>query len=305
MLVKRYIAAFCLVAAVICVSGAGELRRISNEEARTHLINRVEPVYPKMAEIAHIQGMVNLEITITEEGSVTGLRAVSGHPILLQSAMDAVQQWKFQPFMEEGKAAPVRAAIKVDFFLEPGAEFLGDYRTREDECSRKLRQGDFAEAEPVCHEAIQLANKLPASFAADKMRAYGNAGNVAYRQGNVHEAVEDFQKQLSFAEQSQPSGSPMMGQVHANLARAYEATGSLQDAHEQYAAAEKAQETALIELEGRQAKLTAHAFEGIKASYLQNTHTILEDHARVLRRMGKTSEAETVEQKAAAIKESK
>jgi len=305
MIAKRYMSTLLVFFALICLAGAQELRHVSNEEARSHLAKQVEPVYPKMAQIAHIQGAVNLEITITEDGSVTGLRAVSGHPILLQSAMDAVQQWKFQPFMEAGKPAPVRAAIKVYFGLEPGSELRSDYLEKEDECSQNLVQDKLDAAEPVCRHAIELANKLPQNFAADKGRAYGYAGMVAYRQGKLHEAVEDFQKQLSFAEQSQQSGSPVSGQVHTNLARAYEATGSLQDANEQYAAAEKAQEIALNELERQQAKLKPGAFQGVKASYLHNTQLILEDHARLLRKMGKTGEAEVLEQKAAALKENK
>src|SRR5262249_42926594 len=83
MIAKRYMQAVLTVLTLVCLAGAQELRHISNEEARTHLTKQVEPNYPQLAQIAHIQGVVNLEITITEDGNVTDRKGVSGHPILV------------------------------------------------------------------------------------------------------------------------------------------------------------------------------------------------------------------------------
>ncbi len=126
----------CMLALVAVVSFAGmgqsqELRKVSNEEATERLTKRVPPQYPPLALTAHIQGSVAIEITITETGSVENMRTLSGHPILVQSAMDAVKQWEFDPFKEDGKPVAVLASIKVDFQLGPGAEFAANI------CSRK------------------------------------------------------------------------------------------------------------------------------------------------------------------------
>src|SRR6478736_5824526 len=119
MLAKRYVKTLFAALVLVCLAVAQEPSQVSNEEANQHLTKRVEPQYPKMAEIAHIQGVVLMEITITESGGVTGVKAISGHPILMQSAMDAVAQWQFEPFLQDGRPVAVRAPIKVDFSLGP------------------------------------------------------------------------------------------------------------------------------------------------------------------------------------------
>src|SRR5207249_3304688 len=113
-------------------------------------------------------------------GSVVNMRALSGHPILVQSAMDAVKQWEFDPFMEDGKPVPVQALLKVDFQLGPGAELRGKYLQQEVECTKQIQSNKAAQAEAACKNALEIAVKLPKSFESDKMRAYGNAGAAAY-----------------------------------------------------------------------------------------------------------------------------
>jgi TonB family protein len=58
-------------------------------------MNFVEPVYPKEARLAHTEGVVKLILVFAVDGSVADLRAVSGDPLLLDSTMKAVRQWRF------------------------------------------------------------------------------------------------------------------------------------------------------------------------------------------------------------------
>jgi TonB family protein len=81
------------------------------------LTSKVEPNYPQMARIAHIQGDVTIRVLIDKEGHVAKLKAVGGHPILIQSAMDAVKQWVYKPYQVEGKPAEVQGAVVVRFRL--------------------------------------------------------------------------------------------------------------------------------------------------------------------------------------------
>jgi TonB family protein len=55
----------------------------------------VNPVYPKEARLANIEGLVNVVVVFADDGSVTELQAVSGDPVLLDSVMKAVRQWRF------------------------------------------------------------------------------------------------------------------------------------------------------------------------------------------------------------------
>jgi TonB family protein len=85
--------------------------------AEGHLVRKVNPEYPQMARIAHIQGEVVLECVISKSGDVTSLRIVSGPPILAQSALDAVKQWKYSPFLVNGNPVKVETTITVIFHL--------------------------------------------------------------------------------------------------------------------------------------------------------------------------------------------
>jgi TonB family protein len=77
----------------------------------------VQPVYPETARIAHIQGDVVLRAIIDKNGNVAEARVVSGHPLLINAAMDAVKQWVYQPFVFNGKPVAVDTVITVKFHM--------------------------------------------------------------------------------------------------------------------------------------------------------------------------------------------
>jgi protein TonB len=86
------------------------------EEAR--LLNKVEPVYPRPAVLAGIQGEVKLHAIIARNGTIQSLNAVSGHPLLVRAAMDAVGQWRYRPYILNGEAVEVETFITVNFRKE-------------------------------------------------------------------------------------------------------------------------------------------------------------------------------------------
>lgn len=82
-----------------------------------HLLSRVEPVYPALARQTRVSGVVKLRAIIAKDGSVEELQAVSGHPLLIQSALDAVKQWRYQPTLINGIPVMVDTEIDVIFAL--------------------------------------------------------------------------------------------------------------------------------------------------------------------------------------------
>lgn len=88
---------------------------IQPSQAEKMLAHRVEATYPQMARIAHIQGNVILHVLIDKQGHVANLKAMMGHPILVQAALDAVRQWEYQPFQLNGEPAEVETAVVVKF----------------------------------------------------------------------------------------------------------------------------------------------------------------------------------------------
>ena len=81
------------------------------------LIRRVEPVYPALAKIAGIQGTVVIVAVIGKDGGVENLQVASGHPLLVKSALDAVRQWRYRPYMLNNAPIEVETQITVNFIL--------------------------------------------------------------------------------------------------------------------------------------------------------------------------------------------
>jgi TonB family protein len=88
---------------------------IDAKVAESRLTGRVEPQYPQMAKIAHIQGDVVLHILINKQGQVAKVKQKSGHPILIQAAIDAVNKWDYQPFLLNGQPTDVETSVTVKF----------------------------------------------------------------------------------------------------------------------------------------------------------------------------------------------
>jgi periplasmic protein TonB len=80
-------------------------------------IHRVEPLYPQLAKQAGVQGVVEIEAIIATDGHLRDLRVVSGHPLLIKAAVDAVRQWIYEPTVLNGEKVEVIAPITVNFRL--------------------------------------------------------------------------------------------------------------------------------------------------------------------------------------------
>ena len=81
------------------------------------LVNKVQPLYPPLARQTRISGTVKLHAIIGKDGAVQQLQVVSGHPLLVQSALDAVRQWRYQPTLLNGDPVEVDTEIDVIFSL--------------------------------------------------------------------------------------------------------------------------------------------------------------------------------------------
>ncbi len=81
------------------------------------LIRKVTPVYPRPAVITRTQGTVLLHAIISRDGSIQQLQAVSGPPLLIKAAMDAVAQWRYKPYKLNGEPVEVDTTITVNFKL--------------------------------------------------------------------------------------------------------------------------------------------------------------------------------------------
>jgi TonB family protein len=81
------------------------------------ITKKVKPDYPASALPDKLQGQVVVRVVVDEDGDVESTEVISGNPVLAQAAVDAAKQWKFKPFIRNGK--PVKAAIKLPFDFAP------------------------------------------------------------------------------------------------------------------------------------------------------------------------------------------
>ncbi len=90
---------------------------IGGQVLAAQIVNRVNPVYPPLARQTRTEGVVRLHGVISRDGRIVELRVVSGHPLLVRAALEAVQQWTYRPTFLNGQPVEVEAPIEVRFVL--------------------------------------------------------------------------------------------------------------------------------------------------------------------------------------------
>jgi protein TonB len=91
--------------------------RVGGNVQSAKMIRQVQPVYPQIAKTAHVQGTILLHAIIAKDGSVQELTYVSGPPLLMKAAQDAVREWRYQPTLLNGEPVEVETTISVIFTL--------------------------------------------------------------------------------------------------------------------------------------------------------------------------------------------
>ena len=91
--------------------------RVGGNVQAAKLVRQPKPAYPPLAKQARIQGTVRFNAVIGKDGTIQNLTLVSGHPLLIPSAQDAVRQWVYQPTTLNGEPVEVVTTIDVNFTL--------------------------------------------------------------------------------------------------------------------------------------------------------------------------------------------
>jgi TonB family protein len=96
---------------------APERIRVGPQVQEGNLITKVDPLYPPLAIQARIQGLVRFNVVIGKDGRVANMQLVSGHPLLVAAAQDAVRQWVYKPTLLNGDPVEVVTEVEVNFTL--------------------------------------------------------------------------------------------------------------------------------------------------------------------------------------------
>jgi periplasmic protein TonB len=89
--------------------------RVSQGVTEGRIVLKVEPKYPAIALAARIQGQVLLTAVISKTGEIQNLVLISGHPLLVPTALEAVKQWRYRPYLLNGEPVEVETMITVNF----------------------------------------------------------------------------------------------------------------------------------------------------------------------------------------------
>ncbi|MBM3745757.1 MAG: M56 family metallopeptidase, partial [Acidobacteria bacterium] len=99
--------------------------RVGGGVQQKKLVKQVPPAYPPLAKQAGIQGTVRLTTILAKDGTVKEVQLVRGHPLLVEAALEAVRQWRYEPTLLNGQPVEVVTQVDLNFRLEgakPGEE---------------------------------------------------------------------------------------------------------------------------------------------------------------------------------------
>lgn len=104
---------------------SAEVPPVANASSRTPISrdaileveNPVQPDYPMLARQMKVQGSVVLEALISKDGGIQDLQVLRGPAILADAARQAVRQWRFKPYLQDGQAVETQAHITVNFTI--------------------------------------------------------------------------------------------------------------------------------------------------------------------------------------------
>jgi protein TonB len=91
--------------------------RVGGRVQAPKLIREVQPIYPPLAKQARIQGDVVIDSVIDTQGHVTQMKVMSGNPLLVEAAEQALEQWKYQPTLLNGQPVAVDMLVTLHFQL--------------------------------------------------------------------------------------------------------------------------------------------------------------------------------------------
>jgi len=91
--------------------------RVGGNVQQANLIKQPKPIYPPLAKAARVQGTVRFTAKIAKDGTIQELQLLSGPPLLVQAAQQAVSQWQYKPTLLNGDPVEVITTIDVNFTL--------------------------------------------------------------------------------------------------------------------------------------------------------------------------------------------
>ena len=145
--------------------------RVSEMAGSSLITEKSSLNYPDAARNAGIQGKVVLKVVVGETGEVKDVTIVSGDPVLAQAAAEAVQQWKYKPYMLDGAPIEMETQVSINFDLKPPESTAPPLGTFKDDAysneslvlSTRSRKIGFAKPKRCKKESLLRGSRAPTS----------------------------------------------------------------------------------------------------------------------------------------------
>lgn len=299
----RFILRTCVFVLLAFASGAVQLCaqvRLAPAEAEKMVIEAPVVVYPTIAKAVHAKGLVEVEITVSEQGTVTSAKAISGHPLLQPAAVSAVRKRVYQPYLVANK--PVTFISVVDVLFPTGTltseqrreykrqkQLAAEYYEENKNCRELAKSHDLKAAENACSVVLRIAVQLEDDRYMEKMSANEFLGHVLLRQKRYSDAIEYYNRALAVVANRLTEKDAELGQLWGDLAIAHHLMRELDKAREFYKRAEKIYQTAYATFGDGD---TDEFIQTTKQEYLKALKTLLEYHLSAAEDAGALSETE-------------
>jgi len=162
------------------------------------LAQRPIPTYPPLARAARIEGKVVVEVVVSDKGSVTSARVVSGNALLTEEAINVAKKYRYQPYVVAGVPTVFRTRIEVSFSLAPQPAKSDEQKQREQqylslrrECQDRLQKKDWKQATSKC-QALSEARESEGF----NWMIYGWIGTAHLGQQHFEDALTYFNRAL-------------------------------------------------------------------------------------------------------------
>jgi TonB family protein len=273
---------------------------LSESDARQHLIQISQPVYPPIAKAARVEGNVEIAIVIGTTGQITSEKVVSGPSMLRQAALDAVETWQFSPFRSNDTVLSASTTLIIPFQLEKGpiepsveqAKAAQAWFPLSKKCRDSLKTQNIADSLEYCKQALEMSLKAGDVTSSDQLamldshQSYGHALLLARK---PQEALAEENRAVDVAKAHLKDTDQEYAMPFYWRAMVETALGQGDAALTDLGIAEETHRNAIKHL------------PDMKEAYSRYLASILRQHATLLDQMGRSADAAKLRAEAASL----
>lgn len=264
--------------------------RVSWDVAKSKTLTHPPLACPPIANVARVRGAVMIEIEVDQGGKVRGTKVKSGHPMLVQAALDNIRQWTFEPMMVNGEKVVMETTAEIEPCGTPDAAYEKENKVRmeqmkaERECRARMDANEPVKAEQPCRTALELAHKVTGNRYIYESISLTNLGRLRLMQQKPQEALTHFEEALKLREANQKPDEAEVGGSLAWVGIARRHMGDDAGALPYLERAEKIYMTRMAETD----------FEEMRKNYARDLKIVRAQHAGALEDLGRRDEAEAL-----------